>query len=63
MADIRNLVNRRDNLEIDRELILASLETAQLRAQNNLPGGAAQVRSLQAQLATVNQQLAEVIYK
>jgi hypothetical protein len=60
MADIRALINRRDNLAIDRELILASLETAQLRARNNLPGGITQVASLQAQLAAVDRQLAEV---
>jgi hypothetical protein len=60
MADIRALINRRDNLAIDRELILASLETAQLRARNNLPGGVTQVASLQAQLAAVDRQLAEV---
>jgi hypothetical protein len=60
MSDIRVLINRRDNLAVDRERILAQLETAQLRAQNNLPGGITQVASLQAQLAAVDRQLAEV---
>ena len=43
MADIRDLVYKRNNLEIDLELAQASLETATLRARNNLPGGTAEV--------------------
>jgi hypothetical protein len=60
MADIRDLVFKRDNLEIDLELAQAALETAQLRAQNNLPGGAAEVTRLTAQISSLRSQLAEV---
>ncbi len=60
MADIRDLVNRRDNLEIDLELAQAQLETESLRARNNLPGGAAAVTRLNAEIARIRVQLAEV---
>jgi hypothetical protein len=60
MADIRDLVNRRNNLEIDLELAQAQLETESLRARNNLPGGAAAVTRLNAEIARIRVQLAEV---
>jgi hypothetical protein len=60
MADIRNLVNRRDNLEIDLELARAQLETASLRARNNLPGAVAEVARLNSEIARIQIQIAEV---
>jgi hypothetical protein len=60
MADIRDLVNRRNNLEIDLELAQAQLETASLRARNNLPGGAAEVARLTGEIARISRQIAEV---
>lgn len=60
MADIRDLVYKRDNLEIDLELAQAALETATLRARNNLPGGSAEVARLTAQIASLQSQIAEV---
>jgi hypothetical protein len=60
MADIRDLVNRRNNLEIDLELAQAQLETASLRARNNLPGGAAEVARLTAEIARISRQITEV---
>jgi hypothetical protein len=60
MADIRDLVNRRNNLEIDLELAQAQLETASLRARNNLPGGATEVARLTAEIARISRQITEV---
>jgi hypothetical protein len=60
MADIRDLVNRRNNLEIDLELAQAQLETASLRARNNLPGGAAEVARLNSEIARIKREIATV---
>jgi hypothetical protein len=60
MADIRDLVFKRDNLEIDLELAIASLETATLRARNNLPGGSAQVARLTAEIASLRNQISSI---
>ena len=60
MADIRDLVFKRDNLEIDLELAIASLETATLRARNNLPGGSAQVARLTAEIASLRSQISSI---
>jgi len=60
MADLRDLIFRRNNLEIDRELIEAGLETANLRLRNNLPGAAAEVNRLNAQLRQVDSALVTV---
>lgn len=60
MADIRDLVNRRNNLEIDKELIETSLETARARARAGLPGAQAEIAKLTADLARVNADLAQV---
>jgi len=60
MADIRDLVFKRDNLEIDLELAQAALETAQLRARNNLPGGSAEVARLTAQITSLRSQISSI---
>jgi hypothetical protein len=60
MADIRDLVYKRNNLEIDLELAQAALETATLRARNNLPGSTAEVARLTSQIASLRSQISEV---
>jgi hypothetical protein len=60
MANIRDLVNRRNNLEIDRELAVASLTTALTRQRARLPGADAEVARLQRQIVLIDAELAEV---
>lgn len=60
MANVRDLTYQKNNLLIDRDLLLSDIKTQELRAQANLPGAATEVAKLKKQLAVVDSEIATI---
>jgi hypothetical protein len=57
---LRDLINQRANLDIDRDLILSEISTQQLRVRANLAGASQALTEAERRLAQINAQLASV---
>jgi hypothetical protein len=60
MATRRDLTFIRDNLLIDRDLLLSDIKTQEIRASAGLPGAAAEVQNLKKKLVLLDAEIARV---